>query len=162
MNLTDEQVRSDPLLKDLTEPQRAAVTHTEGPVLILAAAGSGKTRTLTRRIAYLVRAGIPPWSILAVTFTNKAAAEMRSRIFSLLGSGEDSSESKLTRGLTVTTFHSLCARLLRRFAEAVPGIKPDYTIYDTADQSALIKKVLESLNLNSTNWPPRSVLDRKS
>ncbi len=158
MSLTDEQPQIDPLLADLTAPQREAVSHTEGPLLILAAAGSGKTRTLTRRMAYLVRAGIPPWSILALTFTNKAAAEMRSRVFSLLGGGEDGSESRLSRGLTVTTFHSLCARLLRRFAEAVPGIKPDYTIYDTSDQSSLIKKVLENLNLGSTNWPPRSVL----
>ncbi len=158
MSLTDEQSRADPLLADLTEPQQQAVSHTEGPLLILAAAGSGKTRTLTRRMAYLVRAGVPPWSILALTFTNKAAAEMRHRVFSLLGGGEDGSGSTLTRGLTVTTFHSLCARLLRRFATAIPTLKPDYTIYDTSDQSALVKKVLENLNLSSTNWPPRSVL----
>ncbi len=147
---------ADPLLADLTEPQRQAVMHTEGPLLILAAAGSGKTRTLTRRIGYLVRAGIPPWSILALTFTNKAAGEMRERVQALLGGPE----SRAVRGLTVTTFHSLCARLLRRYAEManLPGLKPDYSIYDTSDQTALMKKVLEGLGLQSTNWPPRSVL----
>jgi DNA helicase-2/ATP-dependent DNA helicase PcrA len=146
----------DPLLADLTEPQRQAVLHTEGPLLILAAAGSGKTRTLTRRIGHLVRSGIPPWSILALTFTNKAAGEMRERVQALLGGPE----SRGVRGLTVTTFHSLCARLLRRYAELakLPGLKPDYSIYDTSDQTALMKKVLESLALASTNWPPRSVL----
>lgn len=141
----------DPLLAGLTAPQQAAVKHTEGPLLILAAAGSGKTRTLTRRIGFLVRAGIPPWSILAVTFTNKAAAEMRERVAVVLGEGG------ATRGLTVTTFHSLCARLLRRYAEAA-GLKPDFSIYDMADQNALMKKVLAGLSLSSTNWPPRSVL----
>ncbi len=141
----------DPLLADLTAPQQAAVRHTEGPLLILAAAGSGKTRTLTRRIGYLVRAGVPPWSILAVTFTNKAAAEMRERVLTIVGEGA------AARGLTVTTFHSLCARLLRRYAEAA-GLKPEFSIYDTSDQSALMKKVLEGLGLSSSNFPARSVL----
>ncbi len=133
-------------MEGLTPPQQAAVKHTEGPLLILAAAGSGKTRTLTRRIGFLVRAGIPPWSILAVTFTNKAAAEMRERVAVVLGEGS------ATRGLTVTTFHSLCARLLRRYAEPA-GLKPDFSIYDMADQNALMKKVLAGLSLSSTNWP---------
>ncbi|MCC6661431.1 MAG: UvrD-helicase domain-containing protein [Phycisphaerales bacterium] len=144
----------DPLLADLTEPQRQAVLHTEGPLLVLAAAGSGKTRVITRRIAHLVRTGAPPWSILALTFTNKAAGEMRERVASLLGEGA------VARGLTVTTFHSLCARLLRRYAEAagLGQIRGDFTIYDTADQTALVKKVLAALELSGTNWPPRSVL----
>lgn len=148
----------DPLLSDLTEPQREAVMHTEGPLLVVAAAGSGKTRTITRRIAFLVRAGIPPWSIMALTFTNKAATEMRERVFALLG-GPDG-DSRATQGLTVTTFHALCARLLRRYAEVakLPGLKPDFTIYDTSDQTALMKKVLTSLDLSTTNWPPRSIL----
>lgn len=142
----------DPLLHDLTAPQQQAVKHTEGPLLILAAAGSGKTRTLTRRIGFLVRAGIPPWSILALTFTNKAAAEMRERVLAILGEGTNA-----TRGLTVTTFHSLCARLLRRYAEPA-GLKPDFSIYDASDQNALMKKVLEAQGLSSSNFPPRSVL----
>jgi DNA helicase II / ATP-dependent DNA helicase PcrA len=145
----------DPLLDGLTEPQKQAVMHTEGPLLIVAAAGSGKTRTITRRIGFLVRAGIPPWSILALTFTNKAAAEMRERVMRLL-----QEDPRATRGLTVTTFHSLCARLLRRYGEVarLPGLKNDFTIYDTSDQSALVKKVLESMGLSGSNWPPRSVL----
>jgi len=141
------------LLDGLTEPQARAVQHTEGALLIVAAAGSGKTRVITRRIAYLIGTGAPPWSILALTFTNKAAGEMRERVLHLLGGAE----SRQARGLTVTTFHSLCARLLRRHAEAA-GLKPDFTIYDTSDQSALCKKVIESLQLSTSNFPPRSVL----
>lgn len=157
MSLTDEPPAhdADPLLADLTAPQRAAVLHTEGPLLVLAAAGSGKTRAITRRIAHLVRLGIPPWSILALTFTNKAAAEMRERVATLLGD-----DPRAGRGLTVTTFHALCARLLRRYADiaGLPGLKPDFTIYDSSDQSATLKKVLEHLGLSGSNWPPRSVL----
>lgn len=141
------------LLDGLTEPQARAVQHTEGPLLIVAAAGSGKTRVITRRIAHLIGAGVPPWSILALTFTNKAAGEMRERVLHLLGGAE----SRQARGLTVTTFHALCARLLRRHAEAA-GLKPDFTIYDSADQAALCKKVIENLQLSTANFPPRSVL----
>lgn len=140
------------LLDDLTEPQRRAVLHTEGPLLVLAAAGSGKTRVITRRIAYLIRLGIPAWSVMALTFTNKAAGEMRERVGTLLAGNERSS-----RGLTVTTFHSLCARLLRRYAEHA-GLKPDFSIYDSGDQSTLVKRVIAELNLSTSNWPPRSAL----
>ncbi|MFG0285432.1 MAG: ATP-dependent helicase [Phycisphaerales bacterium JB039] len=145
----------DPLLDDLTDPQRQAVLCTEGPLLVLAAAGSGKTRVITRRIAHLVRLGVPPWSILALTFTNKAAAEMRQRVGALLSSGDAP-----PRGLTVSTFHSLCARLLRRYADmaAIPGLKSDYSVYDSADQAALMKRVIGALDLSTSNWPPRSVL----
>ncbi len=149
------------LLADLSEPQREAVMHTEGPLLVLAAAGSGKTRVITRRIAYLMHNGVPAWQILALTFTNKAAGEMRERVDAILG-GDAGGPS--ARGLTVSTFHSLCARLLRRYADrtALPGLKPDYTIYDTADQTAAMKRALERLGLSTTNWPPRSVLARIS
>ncbi|MBL0926577.1 MAG: UvrD-helicase domain-containing protein [Phycisphaerales bacterium] len=152
---------ADTLLRDLTEPQAQAVRHTEGPLLILAAAGSGKTRVITRRIAYLIALGIPPWQILALTFTNKAAAEMRERVHHLL-SGRDDAE-RLRRGLTITTFHALCARLLRRYAplmEGAPrwGIRGDYTIYDTDDQTALMKRVMSDLQISTTNFPPRSML----
>lgn len=163
---TNTNEPQDPLLNALTTPQATAVQHTEGPVLILAAAGSGKTRVITRRIAYLLSLGVPPWQILALTFTNKAAGEMRERVNTLLAE-TPSIPARLrdagTRGLTITTFHSLCARLLRRYADAmqhIPGwaIKPDYTIYDSDDQRSLMKKTIKSLELDSTNWNARSVL----
>lgn len=145
--------RDGDLLAGLTEPQREAVLHETGPLLVLASAGSGKTRVITRRIAYLISRGVGPWSILALTFTNKAAGEMRERVHSILGhEGE-----RAFRGLTVTTFHSLCARLLRRYAEPA-GLRPDFTIYDSGDQASLCKKALDRLNLSTSNFPPRSVL----
>ncbi len=139
------------LLEGLTPPQKEAVLCTEGPLLVLAAAGSGKTRVITRRIAYLISCGVPAWQILALTFTNKAAGEMRERVHKILG------DQVPSRGLTITTFHSLCARLLRRYAQPA-GLKPDFSIYDSSDQSALCKKVIESLQLSTSNFPPRSVL----
>lgn len=146
---------ADTLLDGLTEAQAEAVCHVDGPLLVLAAAGSGKTRVITRRVARLIALGIPPWSILALTFTNKAAGEMRERTMHLL-----EGDPRLLRGLTVTTFHALCARLLRRYADATPGlgVKGDFTIYDTGDQSALVKKVLEAVGMSSSQWPPRTVL----
>ena len=142
----------DELLSGLTEPQRRAVLTTEGPLLVLAGAGSGKTRVITRRIGFLIRQGVAPWSILAVTFTNKAASEMRERVLNLLGH-----DPRLTRGLTVTTFHSLCARLLRKYAEAA-GLKPEFSIYDSSDQQAICKRVIAELQLSTSNFPPRSAL----
>jgi DNA helicase-2/ATP-dependent DNA helicase PcrA len=147
----DEMIES--LLDGLTDPQREAVRHEHGPLLIVAAAGSGKTRVITRRIGYLIARGVPGWAILAVTFTNKAAGEMRERVHALLGGAE----SRHARGLTVATFHSLCARLLRRYPEAA-GLKPDFAICDSADQTAMCKRVLEALQLSTSNFPPRSVL----
>jgi len=145
----------DVLVRDLTSAQREAAEHVDGPLLVLAAAGSGKTRVITRRIARLVSLGVPPWSVLALTFTNKAASEMRERVGVLLG-GDD----RLMRGMTISTFHALCARLLRRYAdsEALPGITPEFTIYDSGDQQSLIKRVIRDLGMSSSNWPPRSVL----
>ena len=162
----------DPITDGLTDPQKQAVLHTEGPLLILAAAGSGKTRVITRRIAQIIKQGTPPWSILALTFTNKAAGEMRDRVtVQICGPqppeerGPDGEVIKRRldprmRGLTITTFHSLCARLLRRYAERanIPGLKPDYTIYDSSDQMASMKRVLKDMGLQATNWPPRTVL----
>lgn len=165
-------VLNDPqsaLLTDLTPPQRAAVTTTEGPVLVLAAAGSGKTRVITRRIAYLLGMGIPPWQIMALTFTNKAAGEMRERVAHLLDDrhSESGATSNLIRGLTISTFHALCARLLRRYApmmEGKPrwGLKNDYTIYDSDDQQSLMKRVLKEMDLSTTNWPAGSMLSAVS
>ncbi len=146
------------ILAGLTQPQAQAVQHTEGPLLVLAGPGSGKTRVITRRMAYLISCGIPAWQILALTFTNKAAAEMRERVVHLLGPGV------VGRGLTVTTFHALCARLLRKYAEIarLPGLTGTFAIYDTDDQMALVKKAIEELNLSTTNFPARSVLSQIS
>lgn len=140
------------LLEDLTEPQRRAVLTSEGPLLVLAGAGSGKTRVITRRIAHLIHQGVAPWSVLALTFTNKAASEMRERVHALLGP-----DPRLSRGLTVTTFHSLGARLLRKYA-AEAGLKPEFSIYDSSDQQAICKRVIGELQLSTSNFPPRSAL----
>ncbi|MCH8966853.1 MAG: UvrD-helicase domain-containing protein [Planctomycetes bacterium] len=134
------------LLADLSEPQRAAVTHTEGPLLILAGPGSGKTRVVTRRAAYLASTVTSPDHILAVTFTNKAAGEMRERI-GALGVG---------RGMTVSTFHALGARLLRTYHEQA-GVPPNFTIFDTADRRKVIKEAVERCDLASGNWAPAMV-----
>ncbi|MFW5839924.1 MAG: ATP-dependent helicase, partial [Planctomycetota bacterium] len=125
------------LLKDLNEPQRQAVIHKDGPLLILAGAGSGKTRVITRRVAWLVENGVKPWQILAITFTNKAAGEMAERI-EVLGVG---------RGPVVCTFHSLCARLLRQYAVEA-GMQPNYSIYDRDDQLRLTKGIVDSMQFS--------------
>ncbi|MCE9590538.1 MAG: UvrD-helicase domain-containing protein [Planctomycetes bacterium] len=142
---------SDDLLDDLTEPQREAATHVEGPLLVLAGAGSGKTRVITRRIGHLVlRVGIPPWNVLAITFTNKAAGEMRERVAKLVS-------EKQSRATTVCTFHSLCTRILRRYADRL-GLPPGYSIYDSSDQQRAVKQALEALQISVTNFSPGKVL----
>ena len=137
-------------LKDLNETQLAAVQHTEGPLLIIAGAGSGKTRVLTYRIAYLLQVkGVPPWAILAVTFTNKAAREMRERVTRLIGpAGEQ---------VWVGTFHATCVQILRRHADRL-GFPRHFLIFDTADQLAAVKETLKELNLDSKRYEPRGVL----
>jgi len=144
------------VLKGLTEPQTTAATTIDGPLLILAGAGSGKTRTITRRVAYMVACGIPAHSILAITFTNKASGEMRERIDHLLkGSGA------MGRGATVATFHSLCARLLREFA-AEAGLPKTFTIFDSSDQSKTIKQAIKDANISADNFQPNAVLSQIS
>jgi len=139
------------LLSGLNEGQRAAVTAPDGPVLVLAGPGSGKTRVLTHRIAYLIRErGIHPSAIMAVTFTNKAAGEMKARVEKIL-------DDKL-KGLQVGTFHAICARLLRRESEHTPQ-RTDFLIYDTDDQLSLINQALTELNLDSKKYKPRSLLN---
>jgi DNA helicase-2/ATP-dependent DNA helicase PcrA len=135
------------LLAALNPEQRRAVVHGDGPLLILAGAGSGKTRTLTHRIAGLIREhGVAPWEILAVTFTNKAAGEMRERLEKLLGSVE---------GLWVSTFHSACGRILRRELDKF-GFTAQFTIYDDGDQERLLKAVLQELNITEQTLKPRA------
>ena len=151
----------DPLLADLTEPQREAVVFGDGPLLVLAGPGSGKTRVITRRIAHLVNRGVPPWRICAMTFTNKAAGEMRARVGLLLGTtGPADVAPEPPRGLIVSTFHSLCARLLRRHVDLleIPGLTPTYAIYDTSDQRALMKRIIKNMGLETGQWSPRNVL----
>ena len=145
---------TSPLLDGLNDQQREAVLTTDGPVLILAGAGSGKTRVITRRIAYLVREkGVPSDAILAVTFTNKAAAEMKARTEALLPGAPLRS--------WVSTFHSLCVRLLRREAKAA-GLSPDFVIYDEDDQMQAVRAALKALDLPEKVNPPRRLLSRIS
>ncbi|HET6780706.1 MAG TPA: UvrD-helicase domain-containing protein, partial [bacterium] len=113
------------LLNDLNPQQRAAVTHSSGPLLILAGAGSGKTRVLAYRVAYLLREGAPPSAILAVTFTNKAANEMRARVDRLVGA--------VARSVWIGTFHHICGRILRRHGDRI-GVGKNFLIYDDDDQ----------------------------
>jgi DNA helicase-2/ATP-dependent DNA helicase PcrA len=141
------------ILNELNPQQQAAVQHTEGPVLVLAGAGSGKTRVLTYRVAYLVQnKGVSPSNILAITFTNKAAQEMKNRLSAIL----DNFKSPW-----VSTFHAACARILRREI-AVLGYTRDFTIYDDGDQLTLIKEGLRAFNLDDKKYPPRNVLYRIS
>jgi DNA helicase-2/ATP-dependent DNA helicase PcrA len=137
-------------LQDLNPVQREAVESGEGPLLILAGAGSGKTRVLTYRVAHLIGKGVEPWNILAITFTNKAAQEMRDRVLALVGSEGE--------GLWVATFHSTCVRILRREIGKLPGYTRSFVIYDAADQQALIKDCLRELDLDEKKFAPRAVL----
>ena len=141
----------DALLDGLNEPQREAVAHVDGPMLVLAGPGSGKTRVITRRIAFLVKGvGIAPWHVLAITFTNKAAGEMKARVAELVS-------ERQARALTVSTFHSLCARLLRMYAERI-GLPSGFSIYDSADQQRAIKQALSDLEINPKNFSPNAML----
>lgn len=134
----------------LNEPQREAVLHVDGPLLILAGAGSGKTRVLTHRIAYLIEElGINPWNILAITFTNKAAGEMRQRVDDLVGFGSES--------IWVSTFHSMCVRILRRFIDRL-GYDSSFTIYDTDDQKTLMKAVCKKIDIDTKQFKERMLL----
>jgi DNA helicase-2/ATP-dependent DNA helicase PcrA len=134
------------LLADLTDAQREAVTCTEGPLLILAAAGSGKTRVITRRVAYLLRQGIRPANILAITFTNKAAGEMRQRVETLVPGSR----------VWMSTFHSLGARLLRQYADRL-GLDRNFTIYDMADRARIVKIALEDAGIDNARFTPDTI-----
>ena len=141
-------------LEGLNPEQKVAVEQVEGPLLILAGAGSGKTRVLTRRVAHMLSSGIPPWQILAVTFTNKAAAEMRERVRELVGDQADR--------VLVSTFHSACVRFLRSDIEVI-GYKRNFTIYDTDDQSRLLRNLAKEANIDVKAWPiakMRSTIDQ--
>ena len=136
------------LSQQLTPSQREAVFHVEGPLLVLAGPGSGKTRVITYRIAALIDSGIAPYNICAITFTNKAAEEMRLRAAALGASV----------GAHISTFHSLCVRILRQYADRA-GIKPNFSIYDDADQRRCIRQAVEGCEFDTTNFPPARMLD---
>jgi DNA helicase-2/ATP-dependent DNA helicase PcrA len=141
--------RAERLLAELNDPQREAVRHGEGPLLVIAGAGSGKTRVLTHRIAYLLATGeARPGEILAITFTNKAAAEMRERVEALVG--------RATRAMWVTTFHSACARMLRADAERL-GYSRSFTIYDESDSLRMLKRCMAELGVDPKRFPPRAI-----
>ncbi len=137
------------ILAGLNEPQREAVCHTEGPLLILAGAGSGKTRVLTHRIAYLLSKGVAPWQILAVTFTNKAAQEMRERVSKIVGPGAEA--------IWVSTFHTACVRILRSEIEAL-GYNRNFVIFDSQDQGTIVKNILKEMNLSDKSYAPKALL----
>src|SRR3954451_14182708 len=142
------------LLEGLNENQRAAVVHAETPLLIVAGAGSGKTRVLTHRIAYLLgERGVHPGQILAITFTNKAAGEMKERVAALVGG-----RAKI---MWVSTFHSACVRILRREAGHL-GMKSTFSIYDAADSQRLMTLVCRDLDLDPKRYPPRSFSNQVS
>jgi DNA helicase-2/ATP-dependent DNA helicase PcrA len=141
--------RAERLLAELNDPQQAAVRHGEGPLLVLAGAGSGKTRVLTHRIAYLLATGAArPGEILAITFTNKAATEMRERVEALVG--------RSSRAMWVLTFHSACARMLRADAERL-GYARNFTIYDESDSLRMLKRCMEEVGVDPKRYPPRSI-----
>lgn len=141
-------------LDTLNGPQREAVLCTEGPLLVLAGAGSGKTRVLTHRIAHLVEdLNVAPWQIMAITFTNKAAAEMRERLQSLIGGG--------ARGMWVSTFHSMCVRILRTDCERV-GFAKGFTIYDDSDSKRLVEQIMGELNIDKKRYPIPALRNRIS
>ncbi len=144
---------NDDILSQLNESQREAAACTEGPVMIIAGAGSGKTRTLTYRIAHLINLGTDPFNILALTFTNKAAAEMKERIMKLVGSE--------ARNIWMGTFHSVFARILRSEAEKLGYIRT-FTIYDNDDSKSAIKQIVKNLNLDPKTYSPGYVMGRIS
>jgi DNA helicase II / ATP-dependent DNA helicase PcrA len=151
VHAVDSRSRLDPstLLEGLTAPQRAAVTQRGGPLLVIAGAGSGKTRVLTRRIAHLLATGdARPYEIMAITFTNKAADEMRRRVIELVGPDADR--------MWVSTFHSACLRMLRAHADVL-GYQRGFTIYDAGDAETAVERIMKELNLDLKRLPPRSV-----
>ena len=144
----------DELLASLTPPQLEAATHVEGPLLVLAGPGSGKTRVITARVANLLRVGAArPWEVLAVTFTNRAAREMKERVANLVG--------VVATRIALTTFHSYCARTLFRYGREI-GLKPGFSIYDSSDQQRAAKHALEEIEVSAKNFPPGKMLHEVS
>src|SRR4030095_14171922 len=137
---------SSGLLEGLNPPQREAVVHGEGPLLILAGAGSGKTRVITRRVAWLIHQGVKPWQILAITFTNKAAGEMRHRVEAIMPNSP----------VWISTFHSLGVRLLRQYGDRF-NLDRNFTIYDQADRAKVVKEAIESVGIDNVRFSPEAI-----
>ncbi len=138
------------ILEELNDKQYEAVVNTDGAVLVIAGAGSGKTKVLTHKIAYLIQEkGIAPWNILAITFTNKAANEMKERIEKIVGEN--------AKDIWMGTFHSICVKILRRYIDRI-GFTSSFIIFDTSDQKALIKRCLKELNIDEKQFPEKMVL----
>jgi DNA helicase-2/ATP-dependent DNA helicase PcrA len=146
-------VKTDELLADLTAEQREAATHVDGPLLIIAGAGSGKTRVITRRVGYLMSLGIPPASVLAITFTNKAAGEMKERVSALMEKPIRDFGRLDQPWPIICTFHSLGLRILKHYANTV-GLPPSFSVYDSSDQERLMKEAIKAADLSATNFPP--------
>ncbi|MBQ5859979.1 MAG: UvrD-helicase domain-containing protein, partial [Selenomonadales bacterium] len=137
------------ILDGLNEQQRRAVETLDGPLLVVAGAGSGKTKVLTCRIANLLYHGVRPWNILAITFTNKAAAEMKERVEKLIG--------PQAKDIWLSTFHSFCARFLRMEIENIPGYQSNFVIYDTTDTKTVVRSCLKELNLDEKQYQPSTI-----
>lgn len=146
-------MNKEELINGLNDKQKEAVLATDGPCLVIAGAGSGKTKVLTHKIAYDIENGIKPWNILAITFTNKAANEMKERIEKLIGDA--------AKDLWMGTFHSICVRILRRYIDRI-GYKTDFVIFDTSDQKTLIKECLKTLKVDDKIFTDRGVLSEIS
>ena len=146
-------MNKEELINGLNDKQKEAVLATDGPCLVIAGAGSGKTKVLTHKIAYDIESGIKPWNILAITFTNKAANEMKERIEKLIGDA--------AKDLWMGTFHSICVRILRRYIDRI-GYKTDFVIFDTSDQKTLIKECLKTLKVDDKIFTDRGVLSEIS
>ena len=149
LNIFDKMEKIMSIYDSLNDKQKEAVLQTEGPLLILAGAGSGKTRVITHRIAYLIDKGVQPYHILAITFTNKAAKEMRERVDSLVEYGAES--------IWISTFHSMCVRILRRFIDRL-GYDSNFTIYDTDDQKQVMKDICKRLNIDTKYVKEKNIL----
>mgnify|MGYP001017484346 FL=1 len=146
-------MNKEELINGLNDKQKEAALATDGPCLVIAGAGSGKTKVLTHKIAYDIESGIKPWNILAITFTNKAANEMKERIEKLIGDA--------AKDLWMGTFHSICVRILRRYIDRI-GYKTDFVIFDTSDQKTLIKECLKTLKVDDKIFTDRGVLSEIS
>ena len=146
-------MNKEELINGLNDKQKEAVLATDGPCLVIAGAGSGKTKVLTHKIAYDIESGIKPWNILAITFTNKAANEMKETIEKLIGDA--------AKDLWMGTFHSICVRILRRYIDRI-GYKTDFVIFDTSDQKTLIKECLKTLKVDDKIFTDRGVLSEIS